>query len=66
VNQNLRRFIMRNNDPIQPWNDPGYKYDPEAPWNDPVRRNDPCEPWNDPGGTEEDLNPEDRKKYRGW
>lgn len=41
-----------------------YRNDPFAPHNDPLRKNDPFAPWNEPFGTEEDLEPEDRRYYR--
>lgn len=41
---------LRNTDPSEPWNDPGYRDDVMAPWNDPSKRDDPSACWNDIGG----------------
>lgn len=55
--------MWKNNDPLQPWNDPIYKNDPLAPHNDPIYRDDVCKPWNNPFGFSRDLNDREASYY---
>lgn len=42
--------MMRNNDPMAPWNSGLEKYNPFAPWNAIETKDDPLAPWNNEEG----------------
>lgn len=48
-------MLMRNTNPMMPWNNSMEKNDPFAPWNRWEHRNDPTAPWNNPAATERDY-----------
>jgi hypothetical protein len=54
--------MPKNNDPMQPWNNPMEKDNPFAPHNG-YDKDNPFKPWNNPFGSKRDLTEEEKRKY---
>lgn len=55
--------MYKNDNPLEPWNNPMYKDDPRCPHNNPMYKDDPFKPWNEPSGNTNDLSRDERRSY---